>query len=834
MTGRTCLLMTAALLSLAAQAFAGTVLLEDDFQSYARGSDGYPLWQAYSGTWRVTDEGFEGADCEGHFTALGARSGRPEWRDYTLSLKLKVISRGSDWRDGPWLGVRCQGFVSAYTVGFYTRMTALHKASGGKSTGDPNPLVTSPATIRDNDWHEVSITVKGSKISVGLDGETIIEATDESWNDSPPVAAGGVTLAARKWEDAQGATRVVFGQVRVEAIGEVPDAMRLTREDAAASETARTSLLEFLRQRRERRYTRVPRQVLAFYYPWYRGAEQHGDKASWRGIDRQEHYMSNVTHYPEKGPYDSHDAEIIDWHIDLARSHGLDGFISSWWGQGTGDDRAFRLLLDRAAEKDFKLTVYWEKAPGEGRAQVAHAVADLVYLLSSYGAHPAFLKLDGKAVIFVYGRVMNQVPLTSWPAIIAETQERYGEDFVLIADGYRESFARAFDGLHTYNICGWVRDKDPDELRELSAAQFSSAVELAKQRARISCITIIPGYDDTKIRTPGTRADRQDGDTYKVLWEKAIEADPDWVLVTSWNEWYEGSEIEPSWEDGHKYLRLTEHYVGRFNATPHSAVEVPEQPAGLDPERAAKLAHLYQGKTLGILPAYGGEVAFWLVDTGLEIKELAWEDILDPARFNAQTVPLAVHAAGERYLQTFREQGDVERALGRYLREGGLLMVVPHQPFPFYYNERGEMDIAAGRLGLPIVGSGAQQRDDVPAQAEVRGWEEPPAGVKLTFHLDTEALPGLPGEVAFPERGDLRWRPATRALTAEGDVYIPLAELRDDAGRAYGDGIAYVEHRASEPRSGRVLYVWMRMADVLGRDDLFFALFSFARERMQQ
>jgi len=36
----------------------------------------------------------------------------------------------------------------------------------------------------------------------------------------------------------------------------------------------------------------------------------------------------------------------------------------------------------------------------------------------------------------------------------------------------------------------------------------------------------------------------------------AIKADPDWVLITSWNEWHEGSEIEPSWEDGDAYLKL--------------------------------------------------------------------------------------------------------------------------------------------------------------------------------------------------------------------------------------------------------------------------------------
>ena len=202
--------------------------------------------------------------------------------------------------------------------------------------------------------------------------------------------------------------------------------------------------------------------------------------------------------------------------------------------------------------------------------------------------------------------------------------------------------------------------------------------------------------------------------------------------------------------------------------------------------------------------------------------------------FNVEAVPLVVHAAGERYVQTFREDGDVERALLRYLQEGGLLVVIPHQPFPFYYNETGERDIAAGRLGLPIAGSGAHQRDDVPEQAQVRGWEEPPADAKLTFHLDTDALPGLPAQVAFPTAGDLRWRPATKTLTAEGDMYLPLAELRNDAGNSYGDGMVYVEHRASEPRDARIIYVWMRMPDMLDRDDLFFALFSFAAARIGQ
>jgi hypothetical protein len=51
---------------------------------------------------------------------------------------------------------------------------------------------------------------------------------------------------------------------------------------------------------------------------------------------------------------------------------------------------------------------------------------------------------------------------------------------------------------------------------------------------------------------------------YRTLWRKAIQADPDWVVITSWNEWYEGSEIEPSVEYGKKYLRLTEEFARQF------------------------------------------------------------------------------------------------------------------------------------------------------------------------------------------------------------------------------------------------------------------------------
>jgi hypothetical protein len=114
-----------------------------------------------------------------------------------------------------------------------------------------------------------------------------------------------------------------------------------------------------------------------------------------------------------------------------------------------------------------------------------------------------------------------------------------------------------------------VTGKTPDELRAWAATHYANAVKLAREYHRIACVTVIPGYDDTKIRKPGLKADRLDGRTYRVLWEEAVKAKPDWVLITSWNEWHEGSEIEPSLEDGNKYIELTGDQAVRFLGADH-------------------------------------------------------------------------------------------------------------------------------------------------------------------------------------------------------------------------------------------------------------------------
>jgi hypothetical protein len=209
---------------------------------------------------------------------------------------------------------------------------------------------------------------------------------------------------------------------------------------------------QFVQDQNERRYSNVPHEVLAFYYGWF---GQPSGRDPWHGYDTNKHEIFGVQRYPVKGPYNSHDASVIDWQIDQAKAHGITGFVISWWGTSDWEkwnSESLSLLLEHAERKNFKISIYWEQASGDGQGQIDRAVNEVSYVLKKYGKSAAFLKLDGKPVIFAYNRVVRfQVLVSSWPAIIGGIRARAG-DFILLGDGQQSSCAYLFDGIHSYGL----------------------------------------------------------------------------------------------------------------------------------------------------------------------------------------------------------------------------------------------------------------------------------------------------------------------------------------------------------------------------------------------
>ncbi|MGB9797636.1 MAG: glycoside hydrolase family 99-like domain-containing protein [bacterium] len=309
------------------------------------------------------------------------------------------------------------------------------------------------------------------------------------------------------------------------------------------------------------------KRVLAFYYPWYGTPSVSGNWVHWNEAGHNPEILlgdnlpdSATTNHPLK-LYDSNDPEVIKKHLSLAKWARIDALIYSWWGMDDFTDRAFRKAL-RIAEKEkgipVKLTIYYETVSQVAVDKVEATVKDLMYILNEYADSPAFFKVGNKPVIFIYGRAMGQLG-SKWRDVIDEVKRLRKGNVLFIADSLDSRWLDVFDGLHEYNPIGAILAKADMYKR------YRSCKEICSKRGKISCATVIPGYDDSNVRqnNPIVRL-REDGKLYQKLWEDAIKADVDWVLICSFNEWHEGTEIEPSVEYGKFYLQLTREYANRF------------------------------------------------------------------------------------------------------------------------------------------------------------------------------------------------------------------------------------------------------------------------------
>lgn len=300
-------------------------------------------------------------------------------------------------------------------------------------------------------------------------------------------------------------------------------------------------------------------QVLAFYYGWYGNPQVSAQWRHWKNIDPVNKRIENATDCPAWGAYDSHDPVVVNRQVETARAAGITGFIASWWGRDSFEDHGMPMLLAAAGKHKLTVSAYYEKIAGDDTAsRIKSAVDDIDYLLTRYGSDKTWLRAGGKPVLFVYGRALHELSPADWQVVMSQVRRDNPGGVVLIADSLDPGFDATFDGTSTYNITGQTQHKSPPEIRAWAHAAYPKMVAAAGP-GKISTVTVIPGYDDRNTGRPPPRpvTERWGGETYRALWQEAITAAPDYVLITSWNEWHEGSELEPSVEYGSRILDET-------------------------------------------------------------------------------------------------------------------------------------------------------------------------------------------------------------------------------------------------------------------------------------
>ncbi|MDD5093322.1 MAG: endo-1,3-alpha-glucanase family glycosylhydrolase [Dehalococcoidia bacterium] len=284
--------------------------------------------------------------------------------------------------------------------------------------------------------------------------------------------------------------------------------------------------------------------LLAFYYPWY-------DTSSWNSPNLSDHPLLRL---PSSSP------ALMEAHITQAKNAGIDGFISSWPAPGYYEDLNFKKLLDIAQNHEFQITAYFEALAMNGTLTRDEIAGRLAYLISTYGNHPAFVKHCGKPVIIIYAS--SHLSTNVWGGIFDELRAK-GLDAVFIGAGYTEENLTVFNGIHQYNT---VIDPNFGKAAENGSRLVRSYEMLNDPHAqRIWAATVQPGCDDRLLgKTPSHYVDRRNGDTYRQTFEAALQSNPNWIFITSWNEWPENSHIEPGEKYGDQYLQITKEYADKW------------------------------------------------------------------------------------------------------------------------------------------------------------------------------------------------------------------------------------------------------------------------------
>jgi hypothetical protein len=313
----------------------------------------------------------------------------------------------------------------------------------------------------------------------------------------------------------------------------------------------------------------VPPMVLANYFPWY-------DPGTWftgctSGGDQ-----------PRDGVYHSDDPGVIARHIGQARAAGIDGFAVHWFAPGNRTDANLEKVLNLSPEGfQSTITFLYHILPEANQQGVIDA---LRYVMDRYAAHPRFLRIAGRPVILFSD--MYRVPdpagnrpasdrgvataVARWAAIRQAVDPNYTAWW--IAEGLQPDYLSVFDGLYVYKIdhacC-------PNAYR--GAARWAGWVrnwELRTGRPKLWVGTVMPGWDDLNsaqpqcadlrvVSAPFAR-DRENGAYYARTWEAVLPTRPDFIVIHSFNEWVEGSYIEPSVRFGDLYLQLTAQWAARY------------------------------------------------------------------------------------------------------------------------------------------------------------------------------------------------------------------------------------------------------------------------------
>jgi hypothetical protein len=260
-------------------------------------------------------------------------------------------------------------------------------------------------------------------------------------------------------------------------------------------------------------------RVSAFYYPWYGTSSADGSYQHWSQDNHAPPNDIASAYYPAIGLYSSSDTLVIDAQMGEIRAAGIDEIAVSWWGKGSPEDLRMPAIVSAANKRGLSVAAHIE--PYQGRT-VESIASDIAYLAGRFGIRTFYVY---RALDFVPSVWAAEHPLLHpVPNITVYAQTALAG----------AAAAAGFDGVYTYDIVTYGGNSFHRLCAEAHAMHLLCAPSVG------------PGYNAKRGSGDPVVKPRRHGQTYDAMWRAALVSGADAVTITSFNEWHEGTQIEPA------------------------------------------------------------------------------------------------------------------------------------------------------------------------------------------------------------------------------------------------------------------------------------------------
>jgi hypothetical protein len=317
--------------------------------------------------------------------------------------------------------------------------------------------------------------------------------------------------------------------------------------------------------------------VMAYYMPWY-VAKPHS--ASWGWHWTMNHFNPDVInasgerqiaswYYPLIGPYDSADPAVLEYHVLLMKLAGIDGVIVDWYGPDNFADYAVNnertaalFKYTRKAGLKFSLcyedqTVQQEINGGYLAASnaVGHAQETMLYLQTNYFTDPSFLRWSNQPVFLNFGPQYFKTN-AQWQTIFSVLDSANQPAF-FTEDNRLPVGAGAFDWPPM-----WL-SQAPGTGGVLSVAALENYLSRFQQNGGLWPAFISSAfprfhdiYQKSGVRDYWGYLGDHNGDTLRGTLSRAMTNGSAMVQVVTWNDFGEGTIVEPTQEYGYRDLGI--------------------------------------------------------------------------------------------------------------------------------------------------------------------------------------------------------------------------------------------------------------------------------------